>query len=501
MNTNIKRFYKNVQLITYDIKGNISYSDENLFPDWKENKNIFDCHPFFEISKTLNHNNQEEEYNFPCVHLNERICDVNFFISKDSVNITIFDYSRAYYDLNKISQERNESLIKNQEIAFSNKILLEKEAFKNELISNINHEITTPLSAIQGFIELLKKTDINYEQEELINIIDKESVHLKRIFNDMVDLSKIELGTFNLFEENFDLGELLNSISSTFKYAAENNALEFSSEFDPKLNNDMFGDKTRIYQIVNNLLNNAIKYTEGGFIKLEVKRTSGKGNKQHILITVQDSGIGIAKENQESIFDAFTQFGKSGEGSGLGLHVVKKLVSLMGGEITVDSELEKGTTFKVKLALKHGKEVYENSPKPKIELKKGKKYRVLVVENKLSTQYLIMKFLLNTGSFFIDTVSSAEEAIRVIENRKYDLIILDIKLDGMDGFQFAKKVRKNYADDFIKEVPIIAISAINNPNIKNICAANGIDSFIQKPFTQDTLLEKVSKYITKKDND
>lgn len=500
-----KRFYKNVQLITTNLEGVINHSDANLFPSWKEKTSIYDAHPFFEIIKTLIET-KEEDTNpsiFACVHLKShdmpnRICDITITFELTEVNITIFDYTRAYNDLNKVSQERNESVIRSQELAFTNKILLEKEAFKNEFIANINHEITTPITSIKGFLELLKKTELDYEQEELIKIIVKESEYLKRIFNDMLDLSKIELGAFKLLEENFDLNDLLNSIANSYKHITAENALDFIVDIDPKINKDAYGDKTRIYQIINNLLNNAIKYTDSGSIKFSAIKTGGKSRKQIIQICIEDTGVGIAKENQDSIFDAFTQYNIPEEGSGLGLHVVNKLVSLMGGNITLDSEEGKGTKFTLEFKIKHAQEKIEKKEKKyKIVLKNDKKYRALVVENRLSTQYLIMKFLLGEGAFFVDVVASAEEAIKAIENRKYDIMISDIKLPKMTGLDLSKTIRENYSDDFIKNIPILAVSALNTPNIKNICAANGVDSFLAKPFSQEAFIQKIAKLLSK----
>jgi len=501
---NEKRFYKNVKFISLTKDGIISNTNTSFFPSWKKGTSIYDAHPFFEILKTLEKpsNSKENQYTFPCVHLNQqdashKICDISIEVEENEINISIFDYTRAYNDLNKVSQERNESIIKSQELAFTNKLLLEKEAFKNEFIANINHEISTPVSSIQGFLELLEKTKLDYEQEELIKIIKKESQHLKRIFSDMLDLSKIELGSFQLTEENFDLVDLLESISSSYTHITKEKALKFIVDIDPKITKSMYGDKTRIYQIINNLLNNSIKYTEDGFIKLTVKRIEGKSNKQKIKIEIEDSGIGIEKENLSSIFLAFTQHNENGEGSGLGLHIVSKLTSLMGGSINVESTINEGSKFTVELKIKHEQETTEDSSK-KIQLNKQKKYRVIVVENKLTTQYLIMKLLLNEGVFFIDVVSTAEEAIKAIENRKYDLMILDIKLPGMDGFNLAKTIREKYSDSFIKELPIIAVSALNTPNIKNICASNGIDSFLAKPFTQELFIQKIAKLLNRR---
>ncbi|WP_010522208.1 ATP-binding response regulator [Aquimarina agarivorans] len=506
--SNKRKFNDKVQLITCNHTGVVSFSDANLFTSVSEGDSIYDLHPFFEIVKGLQqtYSPNDNEFSFPCVHLaigsvtEERICDINVTIELSEIHVVIFDYSAAYKKLNKISQERNESIIRNQELEFSNKLLLEKESFKNDFIANINHEVSTPITSIKGFLDLLKKTDLSYEQEELIQIIIRESEYLERIFGDMLDLSKIETGSFQLLEEPFDLIELIDSIVDSYKHIAEENALEFEVNIDSKLNAQMVGDKTRIYQIVNNLLNNSFKYTEEGFVKFKVSKIGGKYKKQIVQFEVEDSGIGVDKEHQASMFEAFVQHNDKGEGSGLGLHVVKNLVHLMKGKIAVESELGKGTKFVLDIRLRHnlGTNEKESTPIPKLEIPKSGRYRVLVVENKRSTQYLITRLLLNQGCFFVDVVSTAEEAIKAIEHRTYDLLILDIKLGAMSGFDLAVKIRKEYSDEFIKDVPILGISAIKTLNIENLCAINGIDSFLAKPFSEELLMGKITKLFKRK---
>ncbi len=507
-NLNKKKFNDKVQLITISHNGVVSFTDSNLFNSVVVGDLIYELHPFFEIIKSLlsTYTPANNEFSFPCVHLTmgsaskERICDVNITVELAEIHVVIFDYTTTYKELNKISQERNESIIKNQELVFSNKLLLEKESFKNDFIANINHEVSTPITSIKGFLDLLKKTDLSYEQEELIQIILRESEHLERIFSDMLDLSKIEMGAFKLLEEPFDLIELIDSIVESYKHIAKENALEFKVDIDTKLNAKMIGDKTRIYQIINNLLNNSFKYTEKGFVKFKVSKKGGKYKKQIVQFEIEDSGIGIDKENQATIFEAFVQHNDKGEGSGLGLHVVKSLVHLMKGTVEVESELGKGTKFTLDVRLRHDIADNEKKKAPNVKLKapKSGRYRVLLVENKRSTQYLITRLLLNQGCFFVDVVSSAEEAIKAIENRTYDLLILDIKLTGMSGFDLALKIRKDYADEFIKDIPILGISAIKTLNIENLCAINGIDSFLAKPFSEELLVGKITKLFKRK---
>lgn len=500
-NENQKKFYKKVQLITVNELGKIIYSDANLF-NWTKGNSIYEAHPFFSIIDGLKETgtSKDNEFTFPCVHLNEtteeeRICDVTFTLSFGETNIVIFDYTQAYLELNKISQERNESTIKAQELEFTNRLLVEKENFKNDFIASINHELTTPLTSIKGFLGLLKKTKLDYEQEELVRIIKAESDHLQNIFGDMFDISRIESGGFKLEEEAFNLKELFETIVNSNRGPVEKQALDFFAELDSKLNTELVGDKTRLYQIISNLISNALKYTNEGFIKFYIKRLGGKNNKQQIAIIIEDSGIGINDKDKLAIFEPFSQLNPSMKGSGLGLNIVRNLVSLMDGTIDLSSKIGKGSKFTVTLGLRNasGEDIEEE--KNTYKLPKNKKYRILVVENQLNTQYLILKILLAQGNFFVDAVSSGEAAIKAIENRNYSLIISDIKLKELSGFQLAQRIRNQYGDEAIKNIPILGISALRAPNMTNKAISAGMDSFLSKPFSEKQLLQKVSRLI------
>ena len=500
-NENQKKFYKKVQLVTVDKSGVIIYSDANLFK-WNVGSSIYDAHAFFSIIDSLKDedHSKENEFTFPCVHLNEeegleRICDITFTVSLGETNIVIFDYTQAYLELNKISQERNESMIKTQELEFTNRLLVEKENFKNDFIASINHELATPLTSIKGFLELLEKTKLDYEQEELVRIIKTESDHLQNIFGDMFDISRIESGGFKLEEAPFDLKELFDTIVNSNRGPIEEQALDFIVEIDSKLNTELIGDKTRLYQIINNLLNNALKYTDEGVVKFSIKRLGGKNKRQKVAIVIEDSGIGISKEDKDAIFEPFSQLNPNMKGSGLGLNIVRSLVGLMDGDIDLESKVGKGSKFTIELSLRNAADEEVEEEKNSYVLPKGKKYRILIVENQLNTQYLLLKILLPQGNFFVDAVSSGEAAIKAIENRAYNLIISDIKLEELSGFQLAQRIRNHYGDKVIKDIPILGMSALRAPNMTNKAISAGMDAFLSKPFSEKQLLKKVNRLL------
>lgn len=487
--------------------GKIKETDANVF-QWKVGTSIYDAHPFFEILKSFIEVLEKEEttYNFPCIHLEdgkiEKICDITIKINTQEVVILLFDYSSKYHELNKIAQQKNESILKSKKLELKNEYLLEKEKFKNSFISNINHEIRTPLTGILGFIEVLEKTNLNFEQEELARIIKRQSLHLNALIEDMVDIAKIESGKIKIVEERFLFVNLVEGFKETYAKLAEDKGIQFETYIDPNIQEYLIGDRTRVFQILNNILNNAFKFTEEGKVSLSVTKNYQRTNKLSISFKIEDTGLGIQAENLENIFERFTRFNEDKQisGTGLGLAIVKDLVDLLGGEIKVTSKPEHGTTFDIKLPFKF--EITKSSPekkKKKYSLPESKKkFRVLLVEDEEATQFLIMKILITHGSFFVDVAINGEEAISYLERRNYDLVLMDLKLSKVDGYQATHMIRNNYGDKVISEVPIIGFTAKSTQIERDKCLKSGMDDFIAKPFEQEDLIYKIVKQIAKK---
>ncbi|WP_298541952.1 ATP-binding protein [uncultured Aquimarina sp.] len=487
--------------------GKIKETDANVF-QWKIGTSIYDAHPFFEILKSFIEVFEKEEttYNFPCIHLEdgkiEKICDITIKINTQEVVILLFDYSTKYHELNKIAQQKNESILKSKKLELKNQYLLEKEKFKNSFISNINHEIRTPLTGILGFVEVLEKTNLNFEQEELARIIKRQSLHLNALIEDMVDIAKIESGKIKIVEERFLFINLVEGFKETYAKLAEDKEIQFETYIDPNIQEYLIGDRTRVFQILNNILNNAFKFTEEGKVSLSVTKNYQRTNKLSISFKIEDTGLGIQEENLENIFKRFTRFNEDKQisGTGLGLAIVKDLVDLLGGEIKVTSKPEHGTTFDIKLPFKF--EITKSSPekkKKKYNLPESKKkFRVLLVEDEEATQFLIMKILISHGSFFVDVAINGEEAISYLERRNYDLVLMDLKLSKVDGYQATHMIRNNYGDKVISEVPIIGFTAKSTQIERDKCLRSGMDDFIAKPFEQEDLIYKIVKQIAKK---
>ncbi len=501
------QFNPQVQVLKVSYDGIIKETDKNLF-NWPKQSSIFDAHPFFEILRDFEQSDHSNHValNFPCIHIEdsdtERICDITITFDKEEITIILFDYTSKYRDLNQIAQQKNESILLSKELELKNKYLLEKEEFKNSFIANINHEIRTPLTSILGFVEVLETTKLTFEQEELARIIKRESHHLNALIDDMIDLSKIESGTLKIVQERFAFRDIMNGFRESYSKMAEEKQIIFETNIDPNIQEYLIGDRTRIYQIINNLLTNAFKFTEEGKISFSVTKNYQRTNKLSLTFKIEDTGIGILEENLPHLFERFSRFDQDKQipGTGLGLAIVKNLVDLLNGEIKVTSEPEKGTTFNVKLPFKF--EVTKTTPgrkKKKYTLpESSNKFRILLVEDEEITQYLIMKILISKGNFFVDIAINGQQAINYIERRKYDLVLMDLTISKIDGYQATHMIRNNYGDKFISEVPIIGFSGKSNDTARDKCIRSGMDDFIAKPFEQEELMYKIIKQIAKK---
>ncbi|WP_459210510.1 hybrid sensor histidine kinase/response regulator [Aquimarina rhabdastrellae] len=502
-------FNQRIQLITLSHDGIITTTDNNLF-SWKKGSSIYDAHPFFEILRgfLLDDENTITEYSFPCIHLEEnnleRICDVTIKLDLSEIIIMLFDYTQKYNELNQIAQQKNESILKSRELELKNEYLVEKENFKNNFIANINHEIRTPLTGIMGFIEVLEKTKLSFEQEELVRIIKRESKHLGALIEDMVDISKIEAGQLNIIHERFKFHDLIKGFKETYTKIAEKKGIEFEMYVDPNIQESLISDKTRLHQILNNILNNAFKFTDEGKVSFTIAKNYQRTNKLSINFKISDTGVGIPEKSIPKVFERFTrlQNDQRRSGTGLGLAIVKSLVEALQGDIKVTSIVNEGTTFSINLPFQF--DILKTAtPKPKKKKKfklptSDQKFKVLLVDDEEVNQYLVMKILINHGSFYVDVAMNGEQAIKYVEKRFYDVILMDIKMTVMDGYKTTHIIRNHYGDKEIADVPIIGFTAKATEAERDKCLKAGMDDFIGKPFEQDDLLNKIAKHLQKK---
>lgn len=376
---------------------------------------------------------------------------------------------------------------------------------KSQFLSVMSHEIRTPMNAVIGLAHFLMEEDPRPDQLENLKTLQFSAENLMGLINDILDYSKIESGKVELEEVPFDLRNLLHRIVHSHSFKAHEKSLKISCEIDEAIPEQLIGDPIRLGQIVNNLVSNAVKFTEVGSIRVILHQSILKNGKSEIKFRFEDSGIGIPKEKTETIFEAFTQASSSITrqygGTGLGLAIVRRLVELHGGEINVHPGVSSGSIFEFTLVFQF---VEENS-KNKIfsgiaQAKSLQEASILVAEDNVVNQFLIRKFLTkwNTGNLVI--ASDGQEALDQFNSSFFNIVLLDLQMPKQDGFSVAKAIR-SHTDPDKRDVPIFALTASSLHEVKDEMEEAGITDFIPKPFTPDALYEKIIKQLKPKVQD
>ncbi|MDD5215687.1 MAG: ATP-binding protein [Methylococcales bacterium] len=357
---------------------------------------------------------------------------------------------------------------------------------KSVFLSTMSHELRTPLNAILGFSNLMRNDpNITAEQHDNLDIINRSGEHLLTLINDVLDMSKIEAGRVVLENKPCDIERLADSIVDMLEVRAHEKGLQLLLEKHPHLPRFIICDPGKLRQIITNLVGNAIKYTlEGGVVlRLDVKT---KGRDLNLIIEVEDSGIGISKTDQLHVFEPFVQVGKTAtqKGTGLGLAIVREYAILMGGNITVDSELGKGSLFRAIIPIQVTdavpEELLENMPsKDVITLEAGQDdYRVLIVEDQLENQLLLQKLLKDAG-FTVVIAENGAEGVKLFQSFQPHFIWMDRRMPVMDGLDATQHIRAMPGGDKVK---IVAVTASAFSEQRDEMLAVGMDDFVRKPY-------------------
>ena len=502
LKTYIEKYKKNnFQYILIDTKGKIIEVD-NLIVPLKPNMYIQESHPFFEVINDLILV-KNQTYNFICIYLNfddtSIIADISIYTqSNNNCLIIIEDLTHHYNSYQLAAQSRNESVINSQVLELKNKYLIEKEQFKDKFIENFSHQLRNPITASTIFSDLLINTELNSEQKSYADIILSANRDLKNRIGDILDISVLESGKLVLHEKIFNLKLFLSELTSGYKLVAVKKKLEFYTDIDQKIPEFIEGDQYRLKQIIGNLINNAIIYTLDGSIKLCVSLNQVRANKANICIKVIDTGIGIESKNLDAIFERFTKIESTVQNDkniGLGLSITRHLVSEMGGNMKVESELNAGSVFTCNISFKISS--YNNSLKQELLLKQhsnlNNKKNILLVEDSELIQLSILKILASEGSFYVNIVTNGECVIPTIINQDIDLILISNTIQGHTPEGLIQSIRKLSKEH--KKKPIIVItSEVYKHDLKRF-KKEGANSVIIKPFDHKTLTDTIYKYL------
>lgn len=383
---------------------------------------------------------------------------------------------------------------KNRELILAKEKAEKASNARTEFLSTVSHELRTPLNAINGIAHLLledrpKKSQMNY-----LESLQFSGNYLTNFINDILEINKIDSSKVQIENINFNLKLLLENIQNSLKELASANNNNFNLEIDSDIPDYLIGDPTKLSQILMNLINNALKFTHNGEVNVITKLIASEDKKAFVYFEVKDSGIGIPKDKLETVFDSFSQgsvgINRKYGGTGLGLTIVKKLVAILGGEIKLESVVDKGSSFSFKLPFKVSKKPVKVSKKLKpnndFNLKDKK---ILVVEDNKINQMVSKKMLENKG-IVCKIVDNGEEAIEIAKKNTYDMILMDVHLPGINGTIATKKIR-----EFDTTTPVIALTAISLNENRKMLLSFGMNDVITKPFVPENFYAIISKHI------
>ena len=372
--------------------------------------------------------------------------------------------------------------------------LLRLQKAKEQFLANISHEIRTPINGIAGMADLLGHNASAEDRETYLNAIRHSAENLKVIINDILDLAVIESGKLRFEKIAFNLTDLVPSLIRTFAYQAKEKKIELNYTIDKKLNRILFGDPVRLNQILINLISNAVKFTHAGSIQIRCTEDRQQKETCWIRMEVSDTGVGIPADKLNFIFESFSQgdtsITRKYGGSGLGLTIVKQLVELQHGKITVKSHEHKGSIFTVLIPYTTGKPTDIKSKPTSVLISNShiSQLNILLVEDN-DINRLYAKSILKNWNCHVDIAENGLVAVEKVKNNSYDLVLMDVQMPVMDGYEATRTIRLMNSPK--KNTPIVALTANATKSDVDKCLESGMNDYLSKPFTPDDLHNKI----------
>ena len=446
---------------------------------------------------------KEEEIKGLKKEINNNMADrdvVSMMLTSLLSELNFNNYSSSYLgnetNINKINQLQSLLL----DALSDRKQAVSKDLLKSSFLAKMSHEIRTPMHGIIGTTNLLSKTILDEKQKKYLSAIQSSSNTLLAITNEILDISKIQAGKLTLENKPFNFKELLGSVISVFEGKAEENGIVLIKDY---IFNDLpeilIGDSVRLSQILYNLISNAVKFTSEGTVTFSVKKVLVKESKSTMEFVISDTGIGISRDKQAYIFDEFTHVNEDTAsefgGTGLGLSIVKKLTDILGGRLSVKSKEGVGSSFTVELEFEIGNKsdlLFDNKES---EVYDFSGLDILLVEDDTINQ-LVTKDLLESKKCNVTVVSNGQEAIDIINENNFQVVLMDMQMPVLDGYSTIKEIRC-FGGDKLK-LPIIALTAHTSQEAIERCFTVGADECLQKPYSAISLYEIIAEYSPKK---
>lgn len=462
-----------------DVDKSLIYSSEiGVLGDVTWKLQLFPTEDFFDQSAELSNN-------------------IGLFISiilSMALAVTLFLLLKYNRERKNVKQSNEQLTQLNEHLKLERERAEKASRAKTEFLASVSHEIRTPLNAIIGLISGLRHdADLNPEQDKTLKLVESSSEMLHGLLNNVLEVERIEAGVLQLNNEVFSPIERLQSIIDIVSQGNQKERVSVSADFQNLEDLWVYGDPVKFLQIITNLLRNALKFTDEGRVELEASATMDRENVS-MKIVVSDTGIGIPEDKLDQIFDRFTYsenvYNKRYAGTGLGLSICKDLTDLMGGEISVESKSGQGSAFTVLLPFEKRENQRETEEiKAKEQQQSEIDRQVLVVEdNELNT--MVLRKLLERMGVENEHAANGEEAVEMAKTMKFDLILMDLHMPVMDGFEASRKIRSLGI-----EIPIVAVSANATLDAIKDAKAAGMQDYISKPYSKDRIEEITSKYL------
>jgi len=420
---------------------------------------------------------------------------VNVLVKRERSNIAaiIEQFQKREQKLTAIVDARTKALMQ------KNKQLLQAQEFEEQFLATMSHEIRTPMNSVIGLTNLLLGTRLSKKQVKYLKAIEQSAENMLVILNDIIDFSKIQAGKLEIDKTDFSVRKVVENVVDAFNYEVERKNVRLESFIESHVPELVVGDPVRLSEILMNLVNNAMKFTHAGSIEITVRVLSRDNGTVNLEFNVKDTGIGIPKDKLDVIFKSFVQGGREimrkYGGTGLGLAICKRLVHLQKGQIKVQSTVGSGSVFTFNIPHKISRKQKDSSPQKTSHSKDLSNLKILLVEDN-DFNMMVAKDTLSSiiKDSKLDAATNGEEAIRMLKKNTYDVVLMDLNMPIMDGYEATRLIRDSKVPE-IRKVKIIALTASATREEREACYKSGMDEYISKPFVPEELYGKIFRLV------